>query len=325
MTRGWKLLFILLAAATVARGEADSRARLERISALVAGTSELGAPATRQLLRARAEKGGTEAKELLDALSTPTRADALARELAPFDPDGSLAARVRTLARLLETRRRAQTALTGASEWTGSEDLFAGTESAGNGLAPAYGISLDRSRTLGGYSVDASASAELGPGGRAPELNLSVTGSRRLTNGLRAYASADAYRDELLGIRLGTGVEAGLKADVLHSSRQTLTLGAGAGAAYERDAVGRPYSSPTAALNLDYTRNLTSRLKVEQTVAVQRFLDFGSNNFDSVTALVWRLSRTWSVKLSREVVRDEGAVPGYPAQRSETLLSFVAQ
>ncbi len=325
MTRGWTLVFVLLAAATAARGQADARARLEKIAALVAGTSELGAPETRRLLRARAENGGAAAKELLDALSTPARADALARKLAPFDPDGTSAARVRTLARLLETRRRAQAALAGASQWTGNEDFFAGAESAANGLAPAYGISLDRSRTLGGYSVDASGSAELGPGGRAPELDLSVTGSRRLTNGLRAYASADAYRDELLGIRLGVGVEAGVKADVIHSSRQTLTLGAGAGGSYERDAVGRPYSSPTAALNLDYTLKLTSRLKLEQTVVAQRFLDFGANDYDSVTSLAWRLSRDWSVKLSREFVRDQGAVPGYPAQRSETLLSLVAQ
>ncbi|NNN05374.1 MAG: DUF481 domain-containing protein [Elusimicrobia bacterium] len=325
MTRRWTLALVLLAAATLARGETDLRARLDRISALVAGTSELGAPATRQLLRARADKGSAAAKELLDALSTPQRADALAQKLAPFDPDGALAARVRTLARLLETRRRARTALAGASQWSGSEDLFAGAESAGNGLAPAYGISVDRSREAGGNSIDASASAELAPGGRAPELDLSVTGSRRLNNELRAYASADAYRDELLGIRLGVGVEAGVKADVLHSSRQTLTVGAGAGAAYERDAVGRPYSSPTTTLNLDYTLKLTSRLKVEQTVAAQRFLDFGSNNYDSVTSLVWRLSRRWSVKLSHELVRDDGAVTGYPAQRSETLLSLVAQ
>ncbi len=330
MSRRCLLALALLAAPAGARADASaSGARLREIARLIDSIPSESAAAVVVELRARTAAGGAHARaarRLLAALDSQDAARRLAERLAPVDPGGLRGRRVEDWESALLARRRAIAALSASPSWSGDQSLSEGVLSAGGRTVPATGLTLDRSLALGRSSFDASLSGALTPGGRVPEAEMDLSLTRPLSPRLRGYVSGYAEHDGLLGIRLATGLEAGVKADIVKTDRQTLTAGAGLGGSYEQDAVGQPYASPTASLSLSYRLRLAARLSITQAFSAERLFTFGSNSgsndYDSVTSLVWRLSRKWSLSLSHEFVADQEAVPGFPAQRSSTFLSL---
>jgi hypothetical protein len=323
-------------------------AELPQIAQALRQTGALAPKAARDALKARAQAGDAAARDLLAALESRDAAVKLGARLASLDASGSLGGRLLELETTLEAARRSDAALAAANGdkslpplpnpetpkapedeqgWEKAVEVFAGAASAGRFRLPATGVAGEAEYTHAPWKLELGGRGLVTPDAQGLPLegDLSADLSRQILGPrVRAVVGADWHRDDLMGIQRDSGVHAGLEGDLISSARQTLTLGFGYGLTSERHGDGTSEAHPITLTQLEYDLKLASRLAFQQQFELdQNPRDRGDYEIESVTSLVYKLSKDFALRFAHEFSGRGQPVPGFAPRRNETTFGLV--
>lgn len=302
----------------------------------------------RTRLEALAAGGDAAAKELLMALDHKEARAGVEFKMSPFDKNGAAVADFRALTKALDAAHRGDraTALINGDDkrgplppapgeedkdgWEHRAEVFAGATAANgdHGMrVPATGVAYEGEYNHGPWKAELGARGVFAPTGfLAPsDGTIEATGYRKLGQSrFSLFAGAELHRDDLMGLAQHFSLHSGVQASILDTKRQELNVAFGVGAATEQHIGGDSEKHPLTLTSVEYNLKLAARTVFHQEFELESNPKSGKDyEFKSVTSVVYDLSRSLALKLTRQFTQRGDPVPGFASDRTETTVGLV--